>query len=400
MPKVGLEPTPTCVDRILSPFSLFPSALWHKPLRQAFPLACLNVVSIGFMGEQAMKLQKVQIVRYVRGGESVPKGTPGAERRAEESRKYYLRLRIGGKQIAIPLSADKRLATSMAKELLRNRLRIKVGLSDEFAEHWQRPIGEHVAEYLADLESKGRSKRHRTDTERLLQAVIKQTGCKGLDSLTVAKVDAFLLSLTRQGKSPRTRNSYRQAIVGFTSWCKSKGRLPSNPLASVSVAEGQKRRIRRALTVEDIRILLEATEKRSQERALLYRLAIGTGLRKSEGRHLKVGDLLLHGPSPMLRLPAEHCKNRKEAVLPLALPLAESLRKHCQEKKPEENVIFVPKRINEFFRNDLNACGIPYRTEQGYCDFHSLRKCTATLLALLEFILASLSNYYGILRLN
>lgn len=328
---------------------------------------------------QAIRLSKVKTVRYLLAGKSVRKGTPNAHRTVTESRKWYARLRIAGKQRWFPLSEDKREALKMAKELQRNRLRLRYGLGEGIVK--QKPLAEHLTDYLADLQSEGKAKRYLSEAKRRLNTITK--GMATLEALTSQAVDAFLLRLAKEGKAPSTRNDYRQAVLGFCNWLVKKQRLSHNPLQNTTKAKAKAVRLRRALSVADLTLLLSATDKRSQERGLLYRLALYTGLRKSELKALRVGMLSLEGTSPCLRLPSAFCKNGKEALLPLPKALASALRSHCEGKSPSQRVVKVEKYVSERMQEDLKEAGLPYQDESGrYADFHSLRKCTATLLAL------------------
>jgi integrase len=198
-----------------------------------------------------------------------------------------------------------------------------------------------------------------------------------------SKIDAFLLVMAKDGKSPRTRNSYRQAMLALCSWLVKKGKLSASSLEGVSRAETRQVRKRRALSVGELRRLPEAASTRNRARALLYRLAIYTGLRKKELKALLVRMLHLDETPYHLRLSGEFTKNKQEAILPIPDGLAEALREHCRNKVPSSTVIRVASRLNVRFRKDLKVARIAYKDEAGaYADFHSLRKCTATLLAL------------------
>lgn len=299
----------------------------------------------------------------------------------EWSKKWYVRLRIDGKQRWFPLHADKDVAKRMARELYVNRFRVKLGLDDPYQPHKQRPLGEHVADYVADLQAKGRSAKHVATMRRMLEALT--AGVADLTSLTLHHVDTYLAKQTKAGRSARTRNSYRQAAVGFVAWLVSKGRLPTNPLMNTSKADGQRCRVRRALSVADLRTLLDTTRQTSPERALLYFTAVCTGLRRSELAALRVRHLHLEGGVPHVTLEGRYTKNRKDAVLPLPTSLANQLHIHCHGKPPTEAVFRVPQNTGAVMRKDLQAAGLPDIDAAGKVfDFHSLRGCCATLLAM------------------
>ena len=69
-----------------------------------------------------------------------------------------------------------------------------------------------------------------------------------------------------------------------------------------------------------------------------------------------------------------YTKNGREAVQPLAAALAARLRPWLA-MKPRGQSIFegMTKRTAEMLRVDLEAAGIPYETDSGLVDFHSLR---------------------------
>jgi Phage integrase family len=69
-----------------------------------------------------------------------------------------------------------------------------------------------------------------------------------------------------------------------------------------------------------------------------------------------------------------YTKNGKEAVQPLALSLADRLRPWLATKAPGTPVFEgMTQRTAEMLRVDLKAAGVPYETDSGVADFHSLR---------------------------
>jgi integrase len=327
-----------------------------------------------------MKLTRAQRVRYIRNGKSVRKGTPGAVRVKEQSRKFYARLRINGRQRWYPLDADRVTAQKMMRELLVNKFKLRLGISDLHADQRKKPLSVHVADYISDLRSRGRRQRTIKDVKRMLEAALP--GDLPLGDLTLDRLDTFLSSLAKQGRSSRTRNSYRAVVLAFANWLVKKNRLPANLLTHATKAGEQKVRVRRALSLGEIRKLLTTTRQRSPERALLYLTAICTGLCRSELASLRVCDLRLDAMVPSIRLDGSKTKNRRDAELPIPAALATQLRGWIESKRPGDAVFFVPEKIHERIYGDLKAAGIATRDAEGrVVDLHSLRKCTATLLA-------------------
>ncbi|GAB4343154.1 MAG: hypothetical protein Kow0099_21340 [Candidatus Abyssubacteria bacterium] len=134
--------------------------------------------------------------------------------------------------------------------------------------------------------------------------------------MTAEKAERFLLHLVEEkGLGRKTRNTYLAALWQFGQWDVKRGRWPHNPFDSVSKlrADVDRRIERSALTADEARRLLEAARTRpveeyrrvnpnaspwrserlervGRERALLYRFAIETGLRRHEIKTLTWGE--------------------------------------------------------------------------------------------------------------
>jgi integrase len=300
----------------------------------------------------------------------------------------------------------------MLQDIEQSSERVKSGFVDEFVEAGKTPLLDLVSDYLDDMRLRGRSDRHRADTERLLKIVLKECDFNSLGSLNASKLDKYLARLKT---SARTKNTHRQSVMGFANWCAKKGKLEYNPLARSTKPEGQAVLNRRALSIEELRRLLESAKVRAlrerqmvrsgpnkgstvgqvrssvrerltklgQERALIYKAAFYTGFRRGELRDMRVYHLSLEGPKPKVHLPKELTKNGKDANIPLRLDFAEELRSRIEESKltSADRVFTVPSRIALVMRKDLELAGIAYRDDRGrVADFHSLRKCMATHL--------------------
>src|SRR5262249_6015885 len=159
--------------------------------------------------------------------------------------------------------------------------------------------------------------------KRYLQRLAEACSFGALSDLRREALERWLAARSQEGMSARTRNAYRNAIVSFCNWCVATDRLASNPLGAVPKAneKADPRRQRRALTEEELtrllavareRPLLEALTVRKgkrkgeryadvrpevrarlellgQERALIYKALVLTGLRKNELASLTVG---------------------------------------------------------------------------------------------------------------
>jgi len=153
-------------------------------------------------------------------------------------------------------------------------------------------------------------------------------------------------------------------------------------------AETDRRRVRRALSVDELVKLIQ-TAKRAPtrgrtsgpERALIYQLAAETGLRTNEIRTLTRSAFSLDGAEPKVTVEAKNSKHRREDVVPLRAELAGKLKAHLATKLPAARAFTLPTQSMKMLRADLERAGIPESTEEGVIDCHSLRVTFVTNLA-------------------
>jgi len=119
---------------------------------------------------------------------------------------------------------------------------------------------------------------------------------------------------------------------------------------------------------------------------MLYRVALGTGLRASELRSLTpqsfaLGDL----DKAKVVVEAGYSKHRRRDVLPIRGELAEAVAEYVRGMAPAEPLFpTLPAKTAKMMRADLDAADpwIPYRDTAGkIVDFHSLRVTYITRLA-------------------
>jgi integrase len=144
------------------------------------------------------------------------------------------------------------------------------------------------------------------------------------------------------------------------------------------------------MSAEEVERLMQAvktrkcrTKKHTEERALIYRLLLGTGLRSTE--------LSLLTPNQIdfdrnrLTVEAAKTKNKKSDVLPLRHDLVQSVKEWVETHnvQPHERIFhFDDHSIRRSFYGDLKAAGIERKNPDGRSvDVHSLRKTFGTMLA-------------------
>lgn len=242
------------------------------------------------------------------------------------------------------------------------------------------PLDQHITAWAAALRAKGTGHRHIQTLERRVRDVFAVAGAIRWSDVATDRVQQAITRLgDERNSSARTRRAWVEAVRQFERWAVLEGRVASTPLERLVKPRPMPVRRRRALTPAEVQRLLRAAPP---ERALLYRLALESGLRVNELRRLRVADLDLDGPHPALRVRAQHAKNRRDATLPLRASLAAALREAIADRLPSAEVVRVSDKPASMLRRDLEAAGVEVEDASGRrVDFHALRHTFITALA-------------------
>jgi integrase len=293
----------------------------------------------------------------------------------------------------------------MSKKLLRRLQTVedekRANGVDRFYDERQRKAGELLDAYEAFLRGKGNTLRHVGQTISFCKKLLAATKATTLDDLDGSRIVVTLAAWRNRRPKPMsvgTSNHYLIAIKGFSRWLWTERKSPDDPLAGLRRlnADAARRRIRRALTSDELQRLTLATQNSQRtywgsdwrltptDRTMLYTLAAFTGLRVKELRSLRRSSFDLE--TKTLTVEASNTKNRKKATLPLHPALVEKLQKFFATFKHDEP---FPGRWNEhrragkFFQRDLRRAEIANVDALGRrVDFHSLRYTFITSLAL------------------
>src|SRR5262249_50936560 len=148
-----------------------------------------------------MNVFKKLVVRYLDAqGRQVRKGTPGATRVQEFSRKYYGR--VPGTTRLVPLAANKIAAELMLANMIREAEMGKAGIADPYKEHHKRPLAEHLKEFEASLLAKGDKPKQARQVASRAKKVIDGCGFVFITDLSASRVLTFLSGLREQGRRP------------------------------------------------------------------------------------------------------------------------------------------------------------------------------------------------------
>jgi site-specific recombinase XerC len=291
---------------------------------------------------------------------------------------------------------------------------VRAGVIDSralgFRDHDARPLADHLADWYRDMIAREKTAKHANqyleragklaalvrgaslaEIEPGRKAEARERGARVLaDVLTGARltdlapdrIQAALGRLRDAGKSLQTANHYRAALRAFVRWCSDSGRLRDNPMRGVRGfnPEEDPRHVRRTLTAPELARLVVAAENGPMLhgmpgplRAMAYRLAVATGFRAEELRTLLPDAFHLDGLEPTIFLTASATKNRRPAEQPIPLALACDLARWLADKPAGVPVLPLHRETARAIRRDLASAGIPYETDEGVADFHSLR---------------------------
>ena len=305
--------------------------------------------------------------------------------KVRETRSYYLRYRVGDMAVDRWKSlgvTDKQVAQKRAQEFIQKKEREAAGILEPqvIQDAARRPLTEHLDDYVADLERRGRCGRGGRGARLLKGRILRLMDDCGWKVAAQITPDSFTSWRTQRKDSARTLNHYLQGMVSFLNWMEQSGRIKANPIKQVGKVDerGQQRRVRRAFTDEELRKLVLG----SGGRGIIYLTAARTGLRQEELRQLTWADVQLETDVPFVVVREATAKNKKEERVCLMPEIVEALKAHRPTDFALRDRVF-PHGIPRASRLKVDAArnGVPYRDQLGrYADFHALRYTWATFL--------------------
>jgi len=245
-----------------------------------------------------------------------------------------------------------------------------------------KPLDEHLADWKRSILAKGGTQRHADLVTGRAGSAFRACGFKFWSHISASKLQAHLADLradkpckvgeagkpekAKRGISAQTFNFYVQAVKQFARWMVRDGRASESALMHLQGVNVRtdRRHDRRALAPLEIRWLLDVTDNADAPerhgmtgpaRAMLYRLAVESGLRAAELRSLTRASFMLDGNEPSVTIAAAYAKNRRQDALPLRLDTAALLATHLAGKMPTAQAFAVPRRTDviRMFRADM-----------------------------------------------
>jgi len=219
--------------------------------------------------------------------------------------------------------------------------------------------------WLEELKALGRTTVHINQRRRAIKAL-------GLD---VSKANALLGKHSASGQwSDRTVVTYHGALVQFGRWCLANGHRDRDPMLGLKKPSRRTGRVyvRGVLTKHQASVLCSHPGIH-EDRRLVYRTALSTGLRLGELRKLRTENLKVLKGQPSIHLRPSEVKNRFESIIPIQLDLFKDLMRGLNMKPFARGAVRL--------RKDLVIAGLPKEDEDDHTiDFHSLRATFGDLL--------------------
>jgi integrase len=343
-----------------------------------------------------MEVWRKQTIRFVFKGRQVRKGTPGAIRLPEHSKRFYGTLRLAnGKRKQVPLSDERGTSRKLLRRLQTEQdERRASGVQHEYAT--QQPVSELIDAYVDHLRAKANCDAYVDGAKRRIRRLLSATKVSSLSDLDGGRI-LNMLAIWRRQISVNTSNDYLIAAKAFSRWAWQERKMPDDPLAGLRRlnSETDRRRVRRALTPAELESLVSVTHQSRRtyrgndwqftgtDRSMLYLTAAFTGLRASELASLTKASFDFEAMT--WTLAAASAKNRKATTLPLSPALAARLQKWFATLN--RDALFPGswakyKRAGRILKRDLAKAGIAYQDDAGRCvDFHAPRYTFVSSLA-------------------
>jgi integrase len=282
---------------------------------------------------------------------------------------------------------DKKRSDRLAAMLEDRAREIRDGLRDPKAEayrdHEGIPLTDHLAAFERSLTASGATAKHVASTGQQVRLMLELAKSQRISDVSLSSGLTAVQALRDKGLGQLTINHYIVAVKSFSRWLWRDKRAREYHLVHLktSDADSDRRHVRRLLSPSEAARIIEAAASgpdagglSGPDRAILYDLALGTGFRAKELKTLTPECFKLDTHAPTVTGRSCYTKNGKEAVQPLAAALAARLRPWLAGKPPGKPMFgAMVQKTAKMLRVDLKNAGIPYETDSGKADFHSLR---------------------------
>ena len=268
-------------------------------------------------------------------------------------------------------------------------------------------LAEHLSDWKSAMLARGLTEKHVGMMYRDATRVFAAGNAKFIADIRPGNVQAAIAA----GLSLQTCNHLTKAVKAFTRWACRDGRIQSDPLAHLTKfnVRTDRRHDRRALSDAEVNAMIAAAESgpmilgiAGPDRAMAYRVAVGTGFRRAEIESLTPESFNLDGQPPTITVKAGFSKHRREDIQPIRQDLADTLRTFIAGRAAGTPVFAMPEKTCKVMQADLASARAKYiadaatdaeradREQSGFClyadaagryaDFHALRHTYITRL--------------------
>jgi len=331
---------------------------------------------------------------------------------------YYITYKVRpGVRKTVKGCKDRAATEALARKLEADAMLRREGVIDTRAEKLARseslPLKDHLADFENVMRARGVTPKHLATTLGCIHMISDACCFQRPVDLDPARVSAYVADLRRRGTGARTVNARLTAFKAFTRWLFRTERMRTDPMMQVAKlnARTDRRRERRALADDEVVRLLHAAERgpafrrlTGPDRAVLYRLAVETGLRKGEIASLTPASFSLRDPeAATVAVAAAYSKHRRDDVVPLRADLAGVMAAFIAGKPTDGRLFRLPDKPADMLKADLRRARawwirevrdpaerrrrrassfLTSRDESGrVVDFHALRHTFITRLA-------------------
>lgn len=256
-----------------------------------------------------------------------------------------------------------------------------------------RPIVGRLHVYETYLVDKGDTRKHIREVVRTITRCLIACHVQAPDDFFhIEKIKRWLRDERKRcNHAASTFNARVTVLRSFARWLECEGDLDRNPLLGLSRINAQvdRRWERRAATHQEIEAILAAAAQGKKlrrltgpDRAMLYRMAMLTGMRAAELASLTRPQITITDDGASVRLRAIDSKNKTESELPLPKGFAAVLNVWMRARGFDR---LWPgawyRHAAAMLRVDLKAAGVPFRDVSGrVLDFHALRHTFITAI--------------------
>ena len=265
---------------------------------------------------------------------------------------------------AIRFAQDRETEASQVKDGVLSPAQIQV------REVSRRPIEELVAEFRAELVTKGDTAAYVAERLRILGVVLEAARVRTVADLIACGrgVAAYLRERRSQGCSRRTCNGDLSAVRAFAAWCVRHEFLERDPTSAIAGLDSRPEKKSRPLTVLELERLRAVVPA---DRAAFYQFRCRTGLRARECSRLLWSDVCERDGDVVLRVRADVSLKDGEATWqPIASDLEEVRAMRWRDPGAR---IFRTLPAWATFARDLERAGIEQVTPEGLMAGKSLR---------------------------